>query len=443
MVYKSSINQSGSGGGVTSINGVTGAANITSTGGSIVVTTVGNNVNLEAVTGGSGTVTSVSGTNANGVSFSIANATTTPNITISLGAITPSTVNGLTFTSQAIGFTIAGGTLSKTLTVSNTANVSGTNTGDQTSVSGNAGTATALQTPRAIAITGSTGLTASGVNFDGTAAINLALTGTLTIASGGTGQTTANTAFNALVPSQSTNSGKFLTTDGTNTGWATVSGGGTTVNINTLQIDQNPNSGTTYGAISGAVDGVNKVFTVSNNAYASGSLMVFLLGQSETQGSGADWTETSPASGTFTFVTAPPSGSILQAAYIKSSSASGIPTAPMVSITGVNAKTTGGTLAYASPSGKSTVITNAIVRCTAASAITVGPSCSVGTSSGATDIFASTALTALTTTSKIYGFTLFGMSVIVPPSGTVYFNVDVAATGTSQVLAVDFEGYQI
>jgi hypothetical protein len=42
------------------------------------------------------------------------------------------------------------------------------------------------------------------------------------IASGGTGQTTATASFNALAPSQSTHSGKFLTTDGTNTSWATV-----------------------------------------------------------------------------------------------------------------------------------------------------------------------------------------------------------------------------
>jgi hypothetical protein len=46
-------------------------------------------------------------------------------------------------------------------------------------------------------------------------------TGTLPIASGGTGQTTANAAFNALVPSQTSQSGKYLTTDGTNTSWGT------------------------------------------------------------------------------------------------------------------------------------------------------------------------------------------------------------------------------
>ena len=42
------------------------------------------------------------------------------------------TFNGLSLAKQATGFTIGGGTISKTLTVSNTANVAGTNTGDET-----------------------------------------------------------------------------------------------------------------------------------------------------------------------------------------------------------------------------------------------------------------------------------------------------------------------
>ena len=62
---------------------------------------------------------------------------------------------------------------------------------------------------------GTTGLTpATGT----TGAVTLA--GTLAIANGGTGQTTANTAFNALAPIQTSQSGKYLTTDGTNTSWA-------------------------------------------------------------------------------------------------------------------------------------------------------------------------------------------------------------------------------
>lgn len=70
-----------------------------------------------ASAGGTGTVTSVSVTTANGVSGSVATATTTPAITLTLGAITPSTVNGLTFVAASVGFTIAGGTSSKTATI--------------------------------------------------------------------------------------------------------------------------------------------------------------------------------------------------------------------------------------------------------------------------------------------------------------------------------------
>ena len=43
--------------------------------------------------------------------------------------------------------------------------------------------------------------------------------GTVGITHGGTGQVTANAAFNALAPSQTSQSGKYLRTDGTNTDW--------------------------------------------------------------------------------------------------------------------------------------------------------------------------------------------------------------------------------
>lgn len=52
------------------------------------------------------------------------------------------------------------------------------------------------------------------------------VTGTVAIANGGTGQTTAANAINALVPTQTGNSGKYLTTNGTVVSWATVAGGG-------------------------------------------------------------------------------------------------------------------------------------------------------------------------------------------------------------------------
>lgn len=96
-------------------------------------------------------------------------------------------------------------------------------------------------------------------------------------------------------------------------------GVGTLNNFNITQIDQVPVSGT-YGVITGSINGSNTLFTVSNGHYATGTLRVSLNGQEQTQGSAYDWVETSPTSGTFTFVTAPPSGSIIQANYVTTTS---------------------------------------------------------------------------------------------------------------------------
>jgi len=114
-------------------------------------------VDLVSVLGptGAGSVSEVSIVTANGVSGSVADPTTTPAITLALGAITPASV-------AAIG-TVTG------------SNLSGTNTGDQTNITGNAGTATALQNARTI----------GGVSFNGTANITVAsATGGFTVTGG-------------------------------------------------------------------------------------------------------------------------------------------------------------------------------------------------------------------------------------------------------------------
>jgi hypothetical protein len=55
---------------------------------------------------------------------------------------------------------------------------------------------------------------------------------TIAIANGGTGQTTATNAINALLPSQTGNSGQFLTTNGTAASWSPVTSGSvTTVSV--------------------------------------------------------------------------------------------------------------------------------------------------------------------------------------------------------------------
>jgi hypothetical protein len=61
---------------------------------------------------------------------------------------------------------------------------------------------------------------AAGTFTNLSASGTFALTGDqVQISEGGTGQTTANAAFNALAPSQASNAGKYLKTDGTNTSW--------------------------------------------------------------------------------------------------------------------------------------------------------------------------------------------------------------------------------
>jgi hypothetical protein len=97
------------------------------------------------------------------------------------------------------------------------------------------------------------------------AALNLsqsaAITGTLPLASGGTGQTSASAAINALVPSQTSNSGDFLTTNGTSVSWAAIPSVGPVLNGTSAS----PQSVTAAGGIS--LSGI----TYSNVAFITGS----------------------------------------------------------------------------------------------------------------------------------------------------------------------------
>ena len=81
------------------------------------------------------------------------------------------------------------------------------------------------------------------------------------------------------------------------------------------QIDQTPDNGT-YGLLAGAVKGSNTQFTVSRGIYVSGKLTVYLNGLIQLQGVADDWTETTPGSGIFNFVTAPLTGDIVTAIYV-------------------------------------------------------------------------------------------------------------------------------
>lgn len=111
-----------------------------------------------------------------------------------LNANTVSAISGSFASGSMGGVTISGGEVDGVdIAAEETrlANTSGTNTGDQTSVSGNAGTATTLQTGRTIR----TNLASTtAVSFNGSANITPGVTGTLPLTRGGTGGTSASAA---------------------------------------------------------------------------------------------------------------------------------------------------------------------------------------------------------------------------------------------------------
>ena len=161
------------------------------------------------------------------------NAITTPvtSITFASTGLTPSTATSGAIT---VGGTLAtgnGGTNITTYTTGDILYASATNvlsklastTAGYVLTAGGVGVAPAWAASTGGVTSFSAGTTGLTPNTATTGAITLA--GTLAIANGGTGQTTANTAFNALAPDQTSANGKYLTSDGTNTSWGTISAG--------------------------------------------------------------------------------------------------------------------------------------------------------------------------------------------------------------------------
>jgi hypothetical protein len=247
------------------ING-TAVLSATALGNGISVTAT-TNANLTGVITSIGNATSIASQTGTGSKFVVDTSPTL--VTPTIGAATATSINKVTVTAPATGstLTIADGA---TLTASATASVSGTNTGDNatnttySSLVSNAthtGDATGTTALTVVKINGvlmsglATGIlkntTSTGVPSIATAGTDYvvpsgsitgsaaSLSSTLAVASGGTGQITATAAFNALAPSQTSNSGKYLKTGGTNTSWETLPsalpvllfGGVTTTNV--------------------------------------------------------------------------------------------------------------------------------------------------------------------------------------------------------------------
>ena len=217
------------GGGVTSVNVSGGLTGLTTSGGPITssgtitlggvvaVSAGGTGATTEAAaltslgaypasnpngyTSNGGTVTSFGFTNANGVSGTVTNATTTPNLTVSLGAITP--------TSVAASGTVTGSNLSGSNTGDQTITLTGDVTGSGTgsfaaTIANGAVTFAKVQQIATDKILGrdssGTGVVeelavSGGVEFTGSGGIQTsAFTGDVTKTAGGTSQTIASSA---------------------------------------------------------------------------------------------------------------------------------------------------------------------------------------------------------------------------------------------------------
>lgn len=254
-----------------------------------------------------GTVTSVAASGTQGVSISGSPITTSGTITIGLGAITPTsvaatgTISGSNFSGSSSGVN----TGNQTITL--TGDVTGSGTGSFAATLSNTGVVastygSATQVPvftvdakgRISSVTnttitgggtvtsvsasgGSTGLSFSGspITVSGT----LTLTGTLALASGGTGATTQAGAANAVLPSQATNAGKVLTTDGSNVSWQPAGGTGTVTSVTVNGTSGNITSTGSPITASGSITLNLDTTAVTPGSYTSADITVDSFGR--------------------------------------------------------------------------------------------------------------------------------------------------------------------
>ena len=165
---------------------------------------------------GAGTVTTVSVATANGFSGTVANATTTPAITIIAGAITPTSVNSV----------VISGSATPTLAVTGTTTVSGSNTGDQTlTIAGTTSPTIALSGSNTATFSAGTGITLG--QSAGTITVTNSAPDKTVAFTGGTNVTIGGTYPNFSITDNSINSSVASLSSLTSVGTITTGGLGT------------------------------------------------------------------------------------------------------------------------------------------------------------------------------------------------------------------------
>jgi len=199
-----------------------------------------------------------------------------------------------------------------------------------------------------------------------------------------------------------------------------------------LQVDQAGGTSDTYGVLVGDIDGGNDEYTVSLGSYIVGSLKVYLNGQLQTQGSSEDWVETTPASGTFTFATAPLTGDEITAIYQFTTGATG----NADTVDGYHASALlGGTLAAFIHLNANTALTGAEInyiripsQMNGANLINVAASCSGSSTSGSVVFEVKSGSTSMLTTNITIDEGQYDSSTALVPA-VIDTNNDDVATG--------------